>query len=157
MQLKSIDIENKAKELGLDYHFLLIAIETTMMYNRSEDKRIELWDRVVWLQYFNMNVANFKKSKKELDVLDDRLKSIVEKSFEPCDLNLVDENSRAKLIEFARGEDVKLYHLYSLQAATEIYFDFKKRYNNMLIIDFVLQYFGYVVTLLRKDMDSTLN
>ena len=83
MQPSYIDIQDKAKELGFDYSFLLIAIETFLMYKKSEDKRKETWDKVVWLQYFNMNVANFKRSKNELDKLDNKLRVVVEDSFQP--------------------------------------------------------------------------
>ncbi|MGN6165359.1 MAG: hypothetical protein ACTHOF_12540 [Flavisolibacter sp.] len=151
MQKSFIDIEYKAKELNFDYHFLVIAIETFLMYKKGEDKRKEVWDKVVWLQYFNMNVANFKRYENNLDALSGALRDTVENSFQPLDLNAVDENNRATLVSFARGEELKLYHLFALQSATNIYFDFKKKYNNMLIMDFVYLHFGEVHGLFDKD------
>ena len=151
MQPSYIDIQDKAKELGFDYSFLIIAIQTFLMYKKSEDKRKETWDKVVWLQYFNMNVANFKRSKNELDKLDDKLRVVVEDSFQPLDLNRVDKNSRTTLIEFIRGEEIMLYHAYALQSASHIYFEFKKKFNNMFIMDFVRLHFGDVIVVLDKD------
>lgn len=150
MQASYIDVQDKAKELGFDYHFLVIAIEIFLMYNKSEEKRKEIWDRVVWLQYFDMNVANFKRYENQLDQLSGELRVEVENSFQPLDMNFLEEKHRGVLIDFARGEEIKIYHLYALQSATKIYFDFKKKYNNMLIVDFVKQHFGDVKILVDK-------
>jgi hypothetical protein len=157
MKIRHFDVEIEAMKLGLEYQFVKIAMETTMMYVESKDKRKEVWDRVVWLQYFNMNVDNFKKSKANPGMMGDRLREIVENSFEPLDLNRVDEKSRATLIQFTCGEEVKLYHLYALQSASEIYFDFKKKYNDMLIVDFIIQHFGIVIRLVDKGTSITPN
>ena len=151
MQPSYIDIQDKAKELGFDYSFLIIAIETFLMYKKSEDKRKEEWDRVVWLQYFNSNVANFKRCKNELDKLDNKLRVVVEDSFQPLDLNRVDKNNRTTLIELTRGEEIMLYHAYALQSASHIYLEFKKKFNNMFIMDFVRLHFGDVIVVLDKD------
>lgn len=154
--IKEMDAQIEAMKLGLEYHFVATAIKITMLYIESEEKNKEFWDRAVLIEYFRLNVASFERYRTNPNI-GDRLRKDVEDAFAPLDLSEVDEDSRTVLADFTRGEEVKLYHAYALKAAAKVYVDFKKKFNNVMIVDFIIGHFGMITKLIEKNTSITPN